>query len=196
MRDYLRLMIVLAIISAVASGLLALVNSFTEPKIEDFKMKAESDAYQQALPQANSFKDDLQLLNHVKLNPDLALITGLKVGYKGSQPVGWVCKVSSRGYSSNIEMLVGVQSNGQLAKVVILDQKETPGLGANITNTEFIGQKAIYNSNGGNLKVMKDGGKVQAVTGATISSRAVVRGINQVFGLYRLQASESRGEKK
>lgn len=195
MRDYLRLMVVLAVISAVASGLLAMVNSFTEPKIEAFKIQAESDAYRQALPQADAFKDDPKLLSQVQSNPNLSLITGLKVGYKGDHREGWVCKVSSRGYSSNIEMLIGVKTDGQLAKVVILDQKETPGLGTNTTNSEFIDQPAIYNSHGKDLKLTKDGGTVQAVTGATISSRAVVRGINQAFGLYRLQASQSGGER-
>ncbi|HPT87654.1 MAG TPA: RnfABCDGE type electron transport complex subunit G [Bacillota bacterium] len=193
MRDYLRLMIVLAAIGAVAAGLLALVDSFTEPKIQAIKIQAESEAYQQALPQAKSFKDDAKLLEKVKSNPNLADINGLKVGYDGDQPVGWVCKVSPRGYSSNIEMLVGVKPDGQLAKVIILSQSETPGLGTNIVNPEFIEQPAIYNSNGEDLKVTKDGGKVDAVTGATISSRAVLRGINQVFGFYRLQVPESGG---
>ncbi|HOP73780.1 MAG TPA: RnfABCDGE type electron transport complex subunit G [Bacillota bacterium] len=193
MRDYLRLMIVLAAIGAVAAGLLALVDSFTEPKIQAFKIQAESAAYQQALPQAKSFKDDEGLLETVKSNPNLSDITGLKVGYDGDQPAGWVCKVSPRGYSSNIEMLVGIKPDGQLAKVVILSQSETPGLGTNIVNPEFIEQPAIYNSKGQDLKVTKDGGKVDAVTGATISSRAVLRGINQVFGFYRLQVPESGG---
>lgn len=194
MRDYMRLMIVLAVIGAVAAGLLALVDSFTEPKIQAFKVQAESEAYQQALPQANSFKEDTKLLEAAKSNPDLADINGLRVGFNGDQPVGWVCKVSPRGYSSNIEMLVGIEPNGKLAKVVILSQTETPGLGTNIVNPEFINQPAIYNSNGQDLKVTKDGGKVDAVTGATISSRAVLRGINQAFGFFRLQASESGGE--
>ncbi len=193
MRDYLRLMIVLAVIGAVAAGLLSLVDSFTEPKIQAYKIQAESAAYQQALPQAKSFKEDTRLLEAAKSNPDLPDIIAVKVGYDGDRPVGWVCKVSPRGYSSNIEMLVGIEPGGKLAKVIILSQSETPGLGTNIVNPEFIEQPAIYNSKGQDLKVTKDGGKVDAVTGATISSRAVLRGINQVFGFYRLQVPESGG---
>jgi len=58
----MRLMIVLAIIGAMAAGLLALVDSFTEPKIQAIKIQAESEAYQQALPQAKSFNDDAKLM--------------------------------------------------------------------------------------------------------------------------------------
>lgn len=186
MRDIFRLIIVLTVISAVAGGALALVNSFTEPKIIAYKENVEVAAYQGALPQAELFKEDLQLLKQVKSNPELALIQNIKIGVKNGETVGWVCKVASPGYSSNIELLVGIGKNGKIGKVLILDQKETPGLGTNITNPEFIEQKAIYENNlSQDLKVNKDGGSVQAVTGATISSRAVLRGINQSLKLFR-----------
>lgn len=186
MRDYLRLMIVLAIVSAVAAGTLALVDSFTKPKIEAFKAQSEASAYQQVLPEADSFSEDPKLMEEIAKQPEFSFIQTVKSGIHQGTTVGWACKVASPGYSSNIVMLVGIKADGELGKVLILDQKESPGLGTNVTDPGFIGQPSIAQANPNQeLKVTKDGGKVQAITGATISSRAVLRGLNQVFNFYR-----------
>lgn len=188
MRDYLRLMLVLAIVSAVAAGALALVDSFTAPKIEAYKAKSEASAYQQVLPEADSFTEDPELMKEISTRPDLSYIQTVKLGTRQGKQVGWVCKVASPGYSSNIVMLVGIGSDGEVGKVLVLEQKESPGLGTNVTDPGFIEQQAIVQANANReLKVAKDGGDVQAITGATISSRAVLRGINQVFKFYRWQ---------
>ncbi len=190
MRDSLRLIIILAVISAVAGGGLALVNSFTEPKIEAFQAQAEVNAYQQALSEADSFSSLPELIAIAKSDPATSNIEDIRVGLKNGSKVGWVCKVSATGFSSNIMMLIGVHNSGELGETVILDQKETPGLGTKITDPEFIGQSAIKNAlPGANLRINKDNGTVQAVAGATISSRAVVRGINQVLQFYQSQSS-------
>lgn len=182
---YLRLMLVLALISGVAGGTLALVDSYTEPIIAKFKIQAETKAYQKAFPEAERFDDDVELLNVIKNNPKYQEIQSLKVALKNEQQIGMVFKVATHGYSSDIQMLVGINSDGQLHQVLILEQQETPGLGSRITDAEFIGQKAIYSSVKKKLALTKDGGSVQAITGATISSRAVVRGINQALDVYQ-----------
>lgn len=192
MRDYLRLMIVLAVISAIAAGTLALVDSFTKPKIEAFKAQSEASAYQQVLPEADSFTEDAELMETIAKQPQFSLVQNVKIGTNQGTQVGWVCKVASPGYSSNIVMLVGIKSDGKLGKVMVLDQKESPGLGTNVTDPGFIEQSSIAQANAGKeLKVTKDGGEVQAITGATISSRAVLRGINQVFAFYLWQKEEA-----
>ncbi len=192
MRDYFRLIIILAVISALAGGALALVNSFTEPKIKAYQAQAEANAYRQALPNAEEFSDLPDLLTKVKSNPETSNIEAIKVGLKNGSEVGWVCKVLASGFSSNIVMLVGISNSGELGETVIIDQKETPGLGTKITDPEFISQSAIKKAAPGeDLKVNKDNGKVQAVAGATISSRAVVRGINEVLRFYQNQTLEN-----
>lgn len=190
MRDFWRLVIILAVISAVAGGALALVNSFTEPKIKAYQAQAEANAYRRALPEADSFSELPDLLEKVKNNPATSNITDLKAGLNNGTVVGWVCKVLATGFNGNIVMLVGISKSGALGEVVILEQKETPGLGTKVTDSEFIEQPAIKNATPGEiLKVNKDNGKVQAVAGATISSRAVVRGINEVLNFYQSQTS-------
>lgn len=197
MRDSLRLIIILAVISAVAGGALALVNSFTEPKIKAYQALAESNAYRQALPEADSFREVTDLLAKVKNNPATSNITDLKAGINNGTEVGWVCKVLATGFNGNIVMLVGINKSGALGEAVILEQKETPGLGTKVTDSEFIKQPAIKNVKFDEiLKVNKDNGKVQAVAGATISSRAVVRGINEVLNFYQSQILNGLPEDK
>ena len=196
MREYLRLMIVLAVISGIAAGTLALVDSFTNPKIEAFKAQSEASAYQQVLPEADSFTEDTELMKAITKKPEFSFVQNVKIGTKQGTKVGWVCKVASPGYSSNIVMLIGINTDGKLGKVKVLDQKESPGLGTNVTDPGFIEQTAIAKANvGQELKVTKDGGEVQAITGATISSRAVLRGVNQVFDFYSLQQGQDSAVK-
>jgi electron transport complex protein RnfG len=186
-RDYFRLIIVLGLISAVAGGTLAMVNSFTEPKIAAYKKSAEEKAYQEALPAATSFtKASAALLAKVKDDPQIAGISVVKLGFQAGKQVGWVCKVTSRGYSSNLVLLVGIGNDAKLSRVIVLDQNETPGLGSKVTEPEFIAQGAITKSAPGQtLRVTKDGGTVQAIAGATISSRAALQGINQVYDFFK-----------
>lgn len=193
MGKYLRLTIVLAVISAVAGGLLALVNSFTEPKILAYRALAETKAYREVLPEAEKFEAlPAPALAKLRQQAETAGIEDVKIGIKAGQTVGWICKVASHGYSSDIKMLVGIRKAAKLGGVMILEQSETPGLGTEVVEPGFIGQPAIKNANPGqDLAVTKDGGTVQAIAGATISSRAVVRGISQAFRFFRIQTGQA-----
>lgn len=98
---------------------------------------------------------------------------------------GWVLKAVGQGYADKIELLLGLDPEAQnITGLYILDQKETPGLGSKITlgdwRRQFVKKKA-----GLALKVQKGGGKLEngidAVTGATISSRSVTAIINRTL---------------
>jgi electron transport complex protein RnfG len=193
-RDYLRLTVVLMVISAVASGLLALVNSFTEPKILAFQAVAEAKAYREVLPQADNFKSiPAGQLAKVRANAATAGIENVIVGTKTGQLVGWICKAASHGSSSDIKLLVGIGKDAKMGGVMVLEQNETPGLGTEVTGAEFIKQPALKTANPQrDLQVNKDGGQVQAVAGATISSRAVVRDLNQSFSFFRSQTGRKQ----
>ena len=68
--------------------------------------------------------------------------------------------------------MVGFEPDGKIKNIAVLEQKETPGLGTKIKDVKFIEQYRNKNPSAFNLKVAKDGGEVDALTGATISSRA------------------------
>jgi electron transport complex protein RnfG len=99
--------------------------------------------------------------------------------------LGYVFTAAGKGYSSTVRTMCGVifgaDGTLQLGAIKILEQQETPGLGANCT-----GEKFLSNFNGreiplsaDQLYVDKDGGEVRAMTGATITSRAVTNSIRE-----------------
>ena len=98
------------------------------------------------------------------------------------RPVGWVAKTGGQGYADKIELLIGFDSAVRtITGLFILDQKETPGLGNKIMESSWRGQ-FIDKSTGTPLLVVKTGAKaaneINAITGATISSKSVTGIIN------------------
>ena len=84
---------------------------------------------------------------------------------------------SKNGYGGKIKLMVGITAEGSLHGIYVLDQKETPGLGAKIKTDKFqdgLRGRPIRDTT---WKVTKDGGEIEAITAATISSRAVCEAI-------------------
>jgi electron transport complex protein RnfG len=79
---------------------------------------------------------------------------------------------SSKGFSGKISLAAGFKPDGTIINIIVLEQKETPGLGTKMTEPRFKDQFMGKNPSEFSLKVKKDGGKVDAITAATISSRA------------------------
>ncbi len=104
------------------------------------------------------------------------------------QPAGWVIKAGGQGYADKIDLLVGIDPRAEaITGLFILEQKETPGLGNKITfagwRNQFIGKKTDEP-----LQIIKGSGTapdtytIDAITGATISSRAVTAIVNKTIG--------------
>jgi electron transport complex protein RnfG len=144
-----------------ASGVLAAVNAFTEPYISAQKQKNEKAALKEVVPQAAEFEprtQDGKLLYYVA--HDAA---------KNLQ--GFVLKVTKHGYSSDIETMAGLTPDLQITAIKILYQNETPGLGTRVAEKDFCGQFTG--------KRLADFSRVQAITGATISSSAVIKAVQE-----------------
>ena len=88
---------------------------------------------------------------------------------------------SKNGFGGKIEMMLGLTVDGTINKYKIIDQKETPGLGTKITESRFSDQFHGMNPGKQVFKVKQDGGEIDAVTAATISSRAVVDAIKRGY---------------
>ena len=111
----------------------------------------------------------------------------------GGRPVGWVAKVAGQGYADKIELLVGFDyAMDTITGLFVLNQKETPGLGNKITELSWRGQFK-NKSTGMPLVVVKTEAKadheIDAITGATISSRSVAGIINAAAGDLRAPLS-------
>ena len=92
------------------------------------------------------------------------------------------------GFGGPIRMMVGFDAEGNVLGYEILEHQETPGLGSHMVhwfkNAAKAGQN-IIGRKGGNLTVSKDGGDVDAITAATITSRAFLKGINQAYAEFK-----------
>ncbi|UCE05129.1 MAG: RnfABCDGE type electron transport complex subunit G [bacterium] len=184
MKDIVKLGLILLLVTAVAGAALSVVNNITKPRIEEQKRLVTERALIAALPAA-----DKNAIDPVKI----ADTTRYYIGYKDTLRttiVGYAFVARGAGYSSTIETMVGVDTNGSISGIKIMEQKETPGLGTKIEEIyygettswfqdQFIGKIAQ------DLAVDKDGGEITSVTGATISSRAVANSIN--VGLEKLE---------
>jgi electron transport complex protein RnfG len=169
----------LALYAGVAGLILAIVFQVTEPlKITNARQI-----------EINARKD--VLLGAVTFEAVTANNLTYFVAYdKNHTKKGYVVKASGRGYSSSIETLIGLTTDFNIAGMKILTQAETPGLGAKITERSFTQQ--FINKKPTVLAVQKDGGEIIAITGATISSRAVAESVRQTIR----QVSDSEGRTK
>ncbi len=169
MSNYIRLGFVLLLICAVASGILAYVNSITVDKIAANKVLEKEQAKKEVLPLATTFVED-------------STSTGFKFFTAMSDSgdvVGYVFLAIGSGYTKSvpIETMVGLDINFKIINIKVIKQVETPGLGDDCKKPSFA-QKFIGKMKD-DLLVDKDGGKIASITGATITTRAVTNSIRK-----------------
>lgn len=161
MRETVRYAFILGVICLVSSTVLAFVNALTEPKIELQQQEEKQAALREVMPQGEDFKPD-----KTEGKPDY-----YNVYDSNKKLIGFVISASTKGYSSIIEIMVGLDLNFDINAVKIISQSETPGLGTKITEPSF--QNQFKGKNQTSIS------KVQAITGATISSSAVIRAVKE-----------------
>lgn len=161
MRDTIKYGLLLGFICFLASSILAVVNGITEPKILAQKESEHEEALNAVMPQSEGFKACYE--NDI--------IIYYAAYDRNGQLNGFVIKAYSKGYSSTIEAVAGLLLNLEIADIKIISQNETPGLGSRITETNFLGQ-----FKGKTLDRLSE---VQAITGATVSSSALMRSVQE-----------------
>lgn len=196
MRDVLRLGFILFTICAVAAGALAFVDDITAERISAQAALRLEKALASVVPGAQEFKDEtdrLAALNGATTDGKRAFpaVGRAYAGYANGNLVGVAFTCAPAGYGGPIETVVGVSREGVVTGVTVVKHTETPGLGANVTNPEF--QKRFVGARAGApVKLTKDGGEIQAITGATISSRAVNGAVDQALRLFELATKEGK----
>lgn len=174
-----KLGIILFIITFCAGLILGLIFNVTKEPIRKQKELTNNSAMKDLISNADSFSqlelqkpDDILEINEAK---------------KGKDTVGYTLKVSSKGYGGQIVLMVGISNNGSLKGIKILSQSETPGLGGNSTQPSFYEQYKDKSAKD-DLEVVKasasNPNQIQALTGATITSKAVTSGVNQAIEFY------------
>jgi len=95
--------------------------------------------------------------------------------------VGTIVSARPKGYAGEMEMIVGADVHGRVIEVRISRHKETPGLGSKVADVEFLSQFSGKTAEEFDLKKDNANGKVDAISGATISSRAAARGVKEAI---------------
>ena len=171
-KDSLKLGLILLIICAVSTGLLACVNKLTAPVIEENQVIAKKEAMLQVMPSADSFQDISDALS--------------KAIAKDGSLIGYTVKVSPSGYGGEISMMVGVNADLTISGVKILSLSETPGLGAKAQDEAFLSQ---FKGKNEGMELKKD---ITAITGATITSTAVTSGVKKAIELVKNEGGISK----
>jgi electron transport complex protein RnfG len=155
-QDMLRFGLILALICLLAGGLLAGVNHLTKTKI----------LAQNAIEQENSLKEVFPEAAFFEAVNSPATLLYYKALDTNKKLLGFAFIAQGKGYSSTIETLVGMRKDGAINAVRVTNLNETPGLGNRVAEKSFTGQ--FSNKEAGGLM------GVEAITGATISSKAVM----------------------
>ena len=161
----LRLALTLLIITSVVAVALAGVNTITAPAIEALNVQKTQDAIELVLPGGGEEVDF----------PAVDLVSKVY-----ASETGYAVQVTPGGFDNTITMMVGVDKAGKVLGISIISHTETAGLGAVAAAGTPAGEafRAEFVDAAGSVAVTKDGGEIDAITGATITSRAVCAGVN------------------
>lgn len=174
----LKLTLALGLITGVAGVILGLVATGTMPLAEANDKRMQEEARREVLPLAKSF----ELLPAVAEAKEGEGAVERFVG-KGAdgQPVGYVVNALGKGYGGEIKVVLGVDSSYRVVAYRITSQNETPGLGDGALKPKFKDQFKGKESE--QLEVVKrpDPNRIQAITGATITSRAVTTTVKKAL---------------
>ena len=162
----LRLALTLLAITAVVAAALAAVNSVTAPAIAELNAQKTQEAIELVLPGGGEEISDF---------PAADLVAKV---YKGEN--GYAVQTTPGGFDNTITMMVGVDNDGKVLGVSIIKHTETAGLGAVAAAGTPAGEnfRGQFVGASGSVSVTKDGGQMDAITGATITSRAICVGVN------------------
>ena len=168
--EIFKVAIILFAITAVAAAILAAVNSVTAPVIAENNRKAQELAMKEVLPDASVFEKTEYAFN------EKSSVTEVYV-----TDTGYAVKAAPKGYGGEISMIVGVDNDLKVTGVEIISQSETAGLGAKCTDSAF---KAQFKGKTENIVVSKNASKeneIDAISSATITSKAVTKGVNDAI---------------
>lgn len=184
-------------ICVIVSGILALVNKVTTAPIAAAAMKAKVAAISAVTPafDNNPYAEQIRLC----LEGDSDSLSAYPARLKG-QLVGYALEsYTLRGFGGRIAVMVGFDTAGKLVDYSVLEHSESPGLGSLIP--EWYHQpsltgglremRGIDMSHEAPLSVTKDGGRVDAITAATISSRAFLDALNRAYRAYQILQQRS-----
>ena len=176
------MLVALLVIAAVSGGVLGLVYGVTKDAIAEVDQKKNEAAIQAVLPLEGEITYKADTLKYNYEGADLTFPCNLAYDANGNFQ-GAAVKTSEGGFGGKIDMMVGFLADGTIKGTSVLSHAETPGLGANMTG-KFKDQFVDKNPASYKLTVTKDGGDVDAITAATITSRAFSKAVDKAYQAF------------
>ncbi len=163
--------VVLCLICIVITGALAATNSVTKPVIDAATEKAQNEARNELLPEAEG-----------KFSP----VEGVKVDsvddvYAADNGTGYVITSNAKGYGGTITVMSAFTPDGTLKQIKVTEAQETPGFGSNVTATPSYWERYAGLDGAKQLVLGQD---VDGWNGATISSKALLKAVNSAIEAY------------
>ena len=178
----INMLVALFVITAVSGGVLGLVYGFTKDAIAEVDQKKNEAAIQKVLPLEGEIIYEADTLKYDYEGVETTFPCTIAKDANGNFQ-GAAVKTSEGGFGGKIDMMVGFLADGTIKGTSVLSHAETPGLGANMTG-KFKDQFVDKNPADYRLIVKKDGGDVDAITAATITSRAFSKAVNKAYNAF------------
>ena len=172
------MVVVLFSITLIASLCVGLVNKITFEPIEKAKAENIQTALKNVLPEFEASESEAMTVDELPV-----IVHAAKAG---DQVVGYAVEtMTTKGFSGVFRLMVGFRASGEVYNINVLEHSETPGLGSKMGDEGNSLLTSFKDKNPANMKqplaVTKDGGDVQALTAATISSRAYVDAVVRAY---------------
>ena len=176
---FINMVISLFAITIVSGFALGFVNDFTVGPIKEAKIAKKVNALKLVLPEFdNNPVAEVLLINSEFAKDSVEVYPAFKNNeFVGAAIIG----STEKGFSGLIKVMVGSKPDGTIQNIEVLEQKETPGLGTKMKDDKFIAQFREKNPLTFNVKPTKDQGEVDALTGATITTRAFGEAVQMAY---------------
>lgn len=187
--NFLNMFIVLMGITVLAAASLGSVYELTKEPIKQAQLSKQELAIKAVIP---GFDND-----PIKDSYNVEAADGIVRVFpamKGDETLGAAVETfTTKGFGGLVKVMVGFDKEGNILNYSVLEHKETPGLGSKMQEWFRGGKRAIAGKNPSkdNLTVAKDGGDIDAITAATISSRAFLDAVDRGYQTYMTSATDS-----
>ncbi len=175
--SFVNMLVVLTLIATLSAAALGFTYSKTKPLIDAVKKQKFEKAIKNVLPAFDKLgkKKSVEGFDRLELYP----------AYKGDTLIGTAVKsVTAKGFAGDVWIMVGITADGKIYNTSVLEQHETPGLGTKMDPVMTSQMKGLDPAKT-KLQVKKDGGDVDAITAATISSRAFLDAVSKAYAAWK-----------
>ena len=175
------MVVVLFTITLVASAAVGGVYTITKEPIAQAKVAAVNAALQQVLPEYEATTSQTIEVNSLPIVAHTATVADKTVGYA-------IESLSKNGFGGAVRLMVGFDTEGTILNINVLEQKETPGLGTKMADEGNVLLLSLKEKKASevNMTVKKDGGDIDALTAATISSRAYAEAVAVAYEAFKV----------